>query len=481
VDVHINLVGRHDLAAEIYRQLRAAIVDGRLLGDEPLPPTRELAQRLSVSRTTVTVAYDRLIGEGFAHARVGSGTFVSPCFSADKGRQPARHAALRPRPIWDEHPLPTDLHSAAEFDFRPGVPDARLFPYPTWRRLLAREFRPSAVGRGGYGDPAGHAGLREAIAHHFGISRGIHAQARDVIVTNGTQQAVDLIARVLVAPGDAVAVEDPGYGPPRRLLASLGLRVARVPVDGEGLVVDAIPAKTRLIYLSPSHQFPLGVSMSLRRRIALLEWANRTGCGIIEDDYDSEFRFGGRPIEPLQALDAHGRVVYVGSFSKTMLPTLRLGFLVAPPSLRDALETAKYLSDWHSPLATQAAMARFVAEGHFARHVRRMRTVYQARHALMIDSLARSMADHLEVVPSAVGLHLAAFARGAAARRVDTALRRASSAGVACYPLSMFSARATARPGLVLGYGAIAREQIDAGIARLSEAFQWACSVRRSA
>ncbi|HUG25491.1 PLP-dependent aminotransferase family protein [Piscinibacter sp.] len=221
------------------------------------------------------------------------------------------------------------------------------------------------------------------------------------------------------------------------------------------------------------------MSMSIRRRIALLEWANRSGCAIIEDDYDSEFRFGGRPIEPLQALDAHGRVVYVGSFSKTMLPTLRLGFLVAPPSLRPALETAEYLSDWHSPLATQGAMARFVADGHFARHVRRMRTVYQARHALMIDGVARSMADHLEVVPSAVGLHVAAFARGAAARRVDTALRHAASAGVACYPLSMFSAH-TARPGLVLGYGAIAREQIGAGIARLSEAFQRACSVTAS-
>jgi len=471
VEVHVNLVGKRDLAGEIYRQLRAAILDGRLLGGEPLPPTRELAQRLSVSRTTVSVAYDRLIGEGYAGARVGSGTFVSSHLASGKRRRSSRDTVLQPRSIWDGHPLPADLSRVARFDFRPGVPDARLFPYQTWRRLLGNEFRPSAVGRGGYGEPAGHAGLCEAIAHYFGVSRGIQADPQDVIVTNGTQQAVDLIARVLVAPGDAVAVEDPGYGPPRRLLATLGLRVARVPVDGEGLVVDAIPAKTRLVYVSPSHQFPLGVSMSLRRRIALIEWANRSGAAIIEDDYDSEFRFAGRPIEPLHALDTHGRVLYVGSFSKTMLPTLRLGFIVTPPSLRNALETAKYLADWQSPLAIQAAMARFLADGHFARHVRKMRTVYQGRHALIVDILTRSMADHLEVVPSSVGLHLAALARRVSVPQLTRILRRASDAGVECYPLAMFADGTTARAGLVLGYGVITRDRIDEGMARLRQAF----------
>ena len=471
MDVHVKLVGQRDLAGEIYRQLRAAILDGRLLGGEALPPTRELAQRLNVSRTTVNVAYDRLIGEGFALARVGSGTFVSPHLAPRKGQRATRAAALQARRIWEGHPLPADVSLVAEFDFRPGVPDARRFPLQTWRRLLAAEFRPSAVGRGGYGEPAGHAGLREAIARYFGLSRGIQADPQDVIVTNGTQQAVDLIARVLVAPGDAVAVEDPGYGPPRRLLATLGLRVARVPVDAEGLVVDAIPAKTRLVYVSPSHQFPLGVSMSLRRRIALIEWANRAGAAIIEDDYDSEFRFAGRPIEPLHALDVHGRVLYVGSFSKTMLPTLRLGFIVAPPSLREALATAKYLADWHSPLAIQAAMARFLADGHFARHVRKMRTVYQARHALIVETLTASMADDLEVVASSVGLHLAALARRVSAPQLARVLRRASDAGVECYPLAMFSEDATALPGLVLGYGAIERDRIAEGLARLRQAF----------
>ncbi len=471
MEVHVSLVGRRDLAGEIYRQLRAAVLDGRLRGGEPLPPTRELATRLSVSRTTVGVAYDRLIGEGFATARMGSGTFVSRYLAPECGRRKPRGGALRPQRIWDGVPLPMELRRPAEFDFRPGIPDSSLFPYETWRRLLTREFRPISVGGGTYGDPAGHPGLRAAIARHVGISRGVHADADDVVVTNGTQQAIDLVARVLVAPGERVAVEDPGYGPPRRLLASLGLRVEGVPVDGEGLVVDAIPPETRLVYVSPSHQFPLGLSMSLRRRIGLLEWANQTGGAIIEDDYDCEFRFGGRPIEPLHMLDAHGRVIYVGSFSKSMLPTLRLGFLVAPVSLRRALKAAKYLADWHSPVATQAAMAQFLASGRFARHIRRMRTAYEARHRLIVHILKRSFADVMEMVPSSVGLHLAALALEVSPDRISYILERATAAGVECYPLSMFAVGGDVRSGVVLGYGAIASGQIDQGLMRLRKAF----------
>jgi GntR family transcriptional regulator/MocR family aminotransferase len=481
MDVHISLVGRRDLTGEVYRQLRAAIMEGRFREGEALPPSRELAARLSVSRTTITVAYDRLISEGFATARMGSGTYVSRGLSGGRDQKQTRGSGLRARRIWAAIPAPT-AWAPAEFDFRPGIPDARLFPYEPWRRLMSREFRPGA-GSLAYGDPAGHAGLREAIVQHIGISRGINADAADVIITNGTQQAIDLIARVLVGPGDRVAVEDPGYGPPRRLLTSLGLAIAGVPVDDEGLIVDAIPPQTMLVYVSPSHQFPLGMSMSLRRRMALLAWANRTGGAIIEDDYDSEFRFGGRPLEPLHKLDADGRVIYVGSFSKTMLPTLRLGFLVAPPTLHSALVAAKYVADWHSPLAVQATMARFIADGLFARHVRRMRTTYEERHAQIIDILARTFADNLTVVPSSVGLHLAALGRGVSVDQIDAVVRRASSVAVACLPLSMFAAGETARAGLVLGYGAIAGPQIPAGLSRLRRCFELGGqgSVRRAA
>jgi GntR family transcriptional regulator / MocR family aminotransferase len=270
VDLHVSLVGRTDLAGEIYRQLRGSILDGRLRPGERLPPSRELALGLCVSRTTVSVAYDRLVSEGFVTSRVGAGTFVNRQSDPRRSGMRRRPGVLRPRSFWEEVILPTGLWRPAEFDFRPGIPDARLFAYETWRRLMARELRASAVGHGEYAEPAGHRGLREAIARHIGVARGIVASGDDVVITNGTQQAVDIVARVLLAPGDRVAVEDPGYGLPRRLFATLGAKVAGVPVDTEGLIVDAIPRDTRLVYVTPSHQYPLGMSMSLARRMALL-------------------------------------------------------------------------------------------------------------------------------------------------------------------------------------------------------------------
>jgi GntR family transcriptional regulator/MocR family aminotransferase len=277
---------------------------------------------------------------------------------------------------------------------------------------------------------------------------------------------------VLLRPGDRVAVEDPGYAPPWWLLASLGARVAGVPVDGDGLVVDAVPPHTRLVYVTPSHQFPLGMSMSLPRRMALLAWARRHEAAILEHDYDSEFRFGGRPIEPLQTLDTSGRVVYVGSFSKTMLPALRLGFLVAPASLRQAVRAAKFVTDWHTTLPAQAALARFIDEGFLARHVRRMRHVYQARHQQIVDTLTNELGGHLEVVPSAVGLHVTATARTASSADLDAVLGRASAAGVEILPLWGYVVGTPTPPGLVFGYGAIPTERIEEGLHRLRQCFE---------
>jgi len=467
MDLHVSLVGRDDLTVEIYRQLRQAILEGRLRGGQRLPPTRELARRLSVSRTTVTLAYEQLAHEGYVAARVGAGTFVSDHIEASGSRVGPAEGALRPRPVWATIPIPTLFEPQAEFDFRVGIPDAGLFPYRTWRRLMGRELEAAAATTAVYADPAGHQGLRQAIARHIGVARGVQARAEDVLVTSGTQQAVDLVARVLLAPGDQVAVEDPGYGPPRRLLASLGARVAGVPVDEQGLVVDAIPPGTRLVYVTPSHQFPLGVTMSFARRLALLAWARRQDSAIVEDDYDSEFRYDGRPIEPLNAMDTSGRVVYVGSFSKTMLPSLRLAFVMAPPSLRQALRAAKFVTDWHTPLTTQAALARFIDEGWFARHLRRMRAVYQERHLLVVDGLRRQFATHLEVIPSAAGLHVTATACSLSAGQLGELLRCASVAGVEVQPLSMYGTAAPGPPGLVVGYGAIPAERIAAGLHRL--------------
>ena len=469
---HVSLVGRNDLSGEIYRQIRRAVLDRRLRPGDPLPAGRELARALSVSRATVTVAYERLTAEGFVTSRQGSGTFVAEMDTL-AGREKARRrstSVLKPRPIWEAMSPPTTFETA-RFDFRAGLCNASLFPHKAWRRSVVWALRSGETTAGVYEHPAGHRDLRAAIARHIGISRGVRASADDIVVTNGTQQALDVLARVLLAPGDGIAVEDPSYGPPRKLFKALGIRVVGVPVDRQGLVVNALPRGVRAVYVTPSHQFPLSVTMTLPRRQALLAWAERNNAAIIEDDYDSEFRFGGRPLEPLQTLDAKGRVVYVGSFSKTMLPTLRLGFLVTPPSLRDALHKAKFVSDWHSSTLAQAALARFIDEGEFARHVRRMSAIYQERHQILADAITRDFAEQLELIPSATGLHLTALARTMSADQMTEIAGRAADRGIAVQVLSKFAVDAIPRAGIMLGYGAIPTEHIEEGMRLLRACF----------
>jgi GntR family transcriptional regulator/MocR family aminotransferase len=464
MDLHVNLVsldGRQDLSGQIYRQIREAILDGRLRIGDTLPPTRELARRLDVARNTVGVAYDRLTSEGFLESRVGTGTFV--CASGPAARSAPAASTLRTRAVWDTfRPWPGWLDAQPAYDFRVGMTDPRLFPYETWRRLMAHELRRPLTAAA---EPAGHEGLRAAIARHIGVSRGVGAGADDVIVTNGIQQALDLVCRVLLEPGDRVAVERPGYPPARMLFRSLGLRVTGVPVDAEGLRVDALPPDARAVYVTPSHQYPLGMPMSLARRTALLDWAVQRNAAVIEDDYDSEFRFGGRPIEPLQNLDRRGLVLYAGSFSKVLAPRMRIGFLVAPALLRPALIAAKFVTDWHSPLPAQAALARFIDEGMLARHVRRMRQEYEERHMVLGQTLARDFAGRLEAVPSAAGLHVSAFA----ARDPEAAAGRARAAGAQVHTLAEVAADPATRPGIALGYGMIPTERIREGLRVLSD------------
>jgi len=334
---------------------------------------------------------------------------------------------------------------------------------------MGRALDADVTSAGTYADPAGHHGLRVAIARHIGAARGVRATVDDVVVTGGTQQALDLVARVLLEPGDRVAVEDPGYVMPRRLLASLGVRVSGVPVDGEGVVVESLPNDARLVYVTPSHQYPTGVSMSLARRVELLEWAARRDAIVIEDDYDTEFRFDGRPADSLQSLDRNGRVIYVGSFSKTLLPTLRVGFLVAPAPLRAALVKARFVSDWHGALPVQSAIARFIEDGEFARHLRRMRRVYAVRRDVIVDTLSRTFEGELRVVPSVAGLHIAAVAPQASVERMADVARRAADLDVAVQALGSFAHDVPSTPGLVLGYGAIAEDRIGEGLRRLRQ------------
>ncbi len=472
MDLHVSLA-TGELSTGVYAQLRAAVLDGRLRPGDALPATRELARRLAVSRNTVTNAYQRLIAEGFAVGRVGAGTFVSADVPALRPRRAPIASSLAPRAAWLGVRPALEPAPPARHDFGIGVPDARLFPWDTWRRLIARQLRPARTrGVGGYLAPEGHPPLREAIARHVGITRAVAAGADDVIVTCGAQQAFDLIARVLVERGACVAVEEPGYPPARRAFAAAGARIAPVQVDAEGLVVDRLPARARVVYVTPSHQFPLGTAMSLPRRLALLAWAERHGAAIVEDDYDSEFRFDGRPLEPLQSLDRAGRVLYVGTFSKVLLPALRLGFVVAPPSLMPALRAARSLSDLHGAHAPQAALAELMADGSFARHVRRVLRTYRERRDRLVEALARELSGALAVIPASAGLHLAAWL---ADRELDVAAisRDARGDGVAIQPLAPFYV-GQPRAGLVLGYGAIPRTAIDEGVRRLA-----ACVRRR--
>ncbi len=459
MDFHVSLDGRGDLTARIYHQLLAAILDGRLTTDERLPASRELARRLDVSRNTVAAAYERLAAEGFVSGRAGAGTFV--CAPPVLRTRRAPSGGVQPRSVW-ELPLLTPP-GPAEYEFRIGVPDPQLFPLATWRRLISQELRPAALRPADYGDPAGHPSARAAIARHVGVSRSVQAGPQDVLITQGAQQALDLIGRVLIEPGTCVAVEEPGYRPARRVFQTLGARVVGVPVDGEGLDVTALPHSTQLIYVTPSHQFPLGTPMSLARRCALLAWAERHEVVIIEDDYDSEFRFSDRPLEPLQSLDRQGRVIYVGSFSKTLLPMLRLGFMIAPASLQPALVAAKQVTDWNGDRTAQAALASLIDEGLLARHIRKATRAYAARHEQIGSALRRDFVDLLEPVPSAAGLHLSTrlVAPGI---DLDAAVRRS---GVIVRTVGSFSTAPPRWDGLVLGYGGIQPERIDEGLRRL--------------
>jgi GntR family transcriptional regulator/MocR family aminotransferase len=470
-DFHVSLDGRGHVTRQLYRQIRDAVMEGRLRPGEPLPSSRELAARLDISRTTVVVTYERLRAEGFVNSRVGAGTFVSDDVQP-LSPVPTVPSPLKPRPLWDAIPQMPDLSAVhAEFDFRPGVPDSGRFPFAAWRARVARQLRHRTVGNGAHIDAAGHPELRAAIARHLGISRGVRATAEDVFVTSGSQQAIDLVARVLLEPGDVVAVEDPGYSPARRAFQAHGCRVAGVPVDADGLVVEAFPERTRLAYVTPSHQYPLGMAMSMTRRQALLDWARRVDASILEDDYDSEFRYGGRPLEPLRSLDPTGRVIYIGSFSKVMLPTLRLGFALVPAPLHTAFRKAKNVTDWHTAVPVQAAAAQLIDDGLLAQHIRRMRRVYAQRHDRILAILARDFAAELTPVRSAGGLHLSAFLDGREPPADSVIADRACAQGVAILPLSGRYFDTPPRAGLLIGYGATSADRIDEGLARLRACF----------
>jgi GntR family transcriptional regulator / MocR family aminotransferase len=478
VDLFIDAAGGRGLSEQLYEQIRGAIAAGRLRAGDQLPPSRDAARQLGISRHTVTTAYGRLVAEGFVCGRAGGGSFVAGLPVAASGPDPGSGngsgagpgpTAIKPaRRFAGWMPASGPLQPAGvRYDLRAGLADPGLFPARAWHRTGKTGGRPGAR-PAATGDPAGEFGLRLAIARWIGRSRAVAAEADTVVVTSGAQHAVDLVVRVMLEPGETVAVEDPGYLPVVRLLRSMGARVAGVPVDEQGLIVDQLPPAARIVYLTPSHQFPLGVVLSMARRRELLAWAARHDAAIIEDDYDSEFRHVDRPLEPIHRLDDSGRVIYLGSFSKVLSPELRLGFAVVPPSLAGPVTALRQLIDWHPPVLAQFALAGLLEDGTFDRHLRRAGRIYTQRYQIVRAALAGPLSPWLSALPAQAGLHLTALLPAPGDEvKVQAA---AAARGLATTALSQYFHARPARPGLVVGFGGIDAAALPAALAELGGA-----------
>jgi GntR family transcriptional regulator / MocR family aminotransferase len=476
---------------QVYTNLRAAILAGRLKQGTKLPSTRALASELNVSRNTVLNAYEQLLAEGYLESVEATGTFVAailpdpllastpaartsssvqsvvaqPVKLSNSGKILAQAPAMSTRTS-----TTADAGPYQQRAFRAGIPALDAFPFELWAKVVARQARQATGSDLIYQDSAGYLPLREAIASHITITRRVQCTPEQIVIVSGSQGALDLVSRLLLNPGDNVWMEDPGYLGARGALQGAGAQIVPVPVDGEGLIVDAAIAAcpdARLAYLTPSHQFPLGVTMSLSRRLAVLGWAKRAGAYILEDDYDSEYRFAGRPLAALQGLDTGNQVIYIGTFSKVLFPSLRLGYLILPPPLVDTFLAARQFIDIHPPLLEQAALASFITEGHFSRHLRHMRDLYAERRALLLAALAKLP---LELYASETGMHCIGWLPSKFNDKAFT--KRAAAHGVDVTPLSKFSLLPKPRPGLLLGYAGADKAHILEGARNLSAAFK---------
>lgn len=460
VAVQIDRRSAISIHQQLYDRIRTAIVAGQLAPGERLPATRSLAAQLDVARGTVDAAYARLAGEGYLSARGQAGTIVSPALRITEVSAPTAGAML-----------PLDRGVAAPLPFRMGVPALDLFPRTLWSRLASREARKFSTANLHYPDPMGLPALREAIASYLAVSRGIACQGGQIVITHGYQAALNLTAALLLKPGDLVWHEDPGYGFARTALEALPLRIAPIPVDDEGFNVDHARRRfprARLAIVTPAHQSPLGVSLSLPRRQALLEWAAEQDAWILEDDYDCEFHYSGHKPPALKSIPGGERVFYAGSFSKTLFPGLRLGYLVLPPAFIEA--TDQFCRRAHRGEAgfEQAVVAAFMTEGHFARHLRRMRIRYQARRQTLADALMRQFGEEIQFSLSSGGLHILARFPG---HRSDVELaERALRHGLQPSPLSCQTMKHDAGQGLLMSFTNIPEKAAPGIVARLRKA-----------
>lgn len=496
----IELDRRQGLSRQLYQALRIRVLDGRLASGTRLPASRDLAAALAISRNSVVRAYDQLYAEGFIEGRVGDGTYVA---QLPQSALPAKKLSTKvstglstglPTALstnWLDLPVDSSskvIHSGAlgrveknhlalppsgpPRAFRVGVPAFDLFPFEVWAKLNAAFWRKPDLQQLCYGDPAGDARLRGMIAAYLRSSRGMQCTAEQIVITSGAQQGISLCAQLLVEPGDGVAIENPGYRAAGHAFAVAGARLHGVAVDSEGIDCAELAklSDCRLTYVTPSHQYPTGVVMSLARRLELLAWAERTQGWIVEDDYDGEYRYSGAPLAPLAALDRHGRVLYVGTFGKVAFPALRLGYLVLPPGLVDAFAQRRAVDVRHSEVSTQAVMAEFMAAGHFQRHIRRMRRAALSRRNALLNGWPQDIPGIGKLPTVAAGLHMTVPV-GSVAREREL-IELASSVDVEINGLSSYWLPESATPmdqraGLVLGFAAVPEKAIEAALQRL--------------
>ncbi len=479
----LSLDGRGPLYLQAYAAVRRAILAGHFAAGERLPSTRALAVELGVSRTVTLKAFEQLGAEGYLIGEKGSGTYVTEALPdgpilAARPRFNQSAIAVEPRfsrgglriiaqgPLV-EHPRARNLPYDFEYGFAPPEPTSRK----AWRRLLARAAKSGDLD---YAPPQGSDRLRAALVQHLERNRGIRCHADQIVVLNGSQQGLDLCARILLDPGDHVLIEDPHYQGARAVLLAAGARLVPVPVDEDGLDVLAarrIRSRPRLAYVTPSHQFPTGAVMPLARRMALLDWAADRGAFIIEDDYDGEFRYQGRPLEAVQALDGRGRTIYVGTLSKVMFPALRLGYVVLPESLVPAFRAGKWLADRHSASLEQEALALFMESGLYEQHLRRMRRRHESRRATLVEAIDHHLGARVTVMGTDAGIHLVLWLHGVQPTELGRVIARAEEHGVGLYSIAPYFLNPPTCAGLLLGYGALDESEIQEGIARWAEVF----------
>jgi GntR family transcriptional regulator/MocR family aminotransferase len=465
------------LFRQVYLGFRQAILTGAFAGGEKLPSTRDVAEQLGISRTVVVLAYDQLLAEGFAVGRSGSGTYVSSDVNVSRPARPLEGSAIMKTRLsrfgsaaaaaWTRVDFPERRRSSLRYDFAYGRSDLATFPFEMWRRILLRCARKAPVSELDYGPAGGNLALREAICTHVRRSRAVVCEPSQVVVVNGSQQSLDLIARVLIEAGDRVVIEDPVYQGTREVLRAAGARLLPVTVDRDGLDPARLPSQARIAFVTPSHQFPTGAILPLSRRLALLEWAKRRRALIVEDDYDGEFRYDSQPLESLQSLDREGRVLYIGTFSRTVFSALRIGYLIAPTNLVTAFTAAKWLCDRHTATLEQEALAEFISSGTYERYLRRVRRRNAARRKTLLDSIHEHLGDRVTVTGDGAGAHVVLWPRG---RRSETEIVSAAAArDVGIYGISRYFVARPKHVGLMLGYARMTEIEIREGIGRLGE------------